>query len=60
VLLFLDALLLNLLAVLQQGRLPTEVQWATFLTIATLQLVTYLSGFLRKEEKPEGGESCAV
>jgi len=53
-LLFLEALLLNLLAVLQQGRMPTAVEWTTFLTIALLQLVTYLLGFLRREEKTEG------
>jgi len=52
-LLFMEALLLNLLAVLQQGRMPTAVEWATFLTIALLQLVTYLLGFLRREEKIE-------
>jgi len=53
-LLFLEALLLNLLAVLQQGRMPTAVEWTTFVTIALLQLVTYLLGFLRMEGKTEG------
>jgi len=54
ILLFLEALLLNLLAVLQQGRMPSAVEWTTFVTIALLQLVTYMLGFLRREEKTEG------
>jgi len=52
-LLFLEALLLNLLAVLQEGRMPSSVEWTTFVTIAMLQLVTYVLGFLRREEKVE-------
>jgi len=50
VLLFLEAVLINLLTVLQAGRWPTPVETATFVTIGLIQLVTYWLGFLRKEE----------
>jgi len=50
VLLFLEAVLLNLVAVLQAGRWPTPVEIALFISLGLVQLVTYFLGFLRKEE----------
>jgi len=50
VLLFLEAVLLNLVAVLQAGRWPTPVEVALFTSLGLVQLVTYFLGFLRKEE----------
>jgi len=50
ILLFLEAVLINLLTVLQAGRWPTPVETATFITLGLVQLVTYFLGFLRKEE----------
>jgi len=50
VLLFLEAVLLNLVAVLQAGRWPTPVEVALFISLGLVQLVTYFLGFLRKEE----------
>lgn len=52
-LIFLEALLINVYAVLSQGRWPTSVELAGYLTAAALQLVTYWLGFLRKETKAE-------
>jgi len=49
-LLFAEAVLINLLTVLQAGRWPTGVEVATFITVGFIQLVTYWLGFLRKEE----------
>jgi len=51
VLLFLEAVLLNLVAVLQAGRWPTPVEIALFISLGLIQVVTYFLGFLRKEEK---------
>jgi len=51
VLLFLEAVLLNLVAVLQAGRWPTSVEVALFISLGLVQLITYFLGFLRKEEK---------
>jgi len=53
VLLFLEAVLINMLTVLQAGRWPTSVEVATFVTVGLIQLVTYWLGFLRKEESTE-------
>jgi len=53
VLLFLEAVLINLLTVLQAGRWPTPVEIATFITVGLIQLVTYWLGFLRKGETTE-------
>jgi len=49
VLIFAEALLVNVYAVLQQGRWPTPVELAGFLCAGLIQLVTYWLGFLRKE-----------
>jgi len=49
-LLFFEAVLINLLTVLQAGRWPTPVETATFVTVGLIQLVNYFLGFLRKEE----------
>jgi len=50
-LLFLEAVLLNLVAVLQAGRWPTPVEMALFISLGLVQLVTYFLGFLRREEQ---------
>jgi len=49
ILIFLEALLVNLLTILGEGRWPTPVETATVLCVGLLQLVTYYLGFLRKE-----------
>jgi len=49
-LIFLEALLVNILVVLQQGRFLTQVELFTVICMALLQVVTYFLGFLRKEE----------
>jgi len=51
VLIFLEALLVNVYAVLQQGRWPSTVEVAGFLCAGLIQLVTYYLGFLRKGEE---------
>jgi len=48
-LIFLEAVLVNMYAILQQGRFPTRVELASFLCVGLIQLVTYWLGFLRKE-----------
>jgi len=48
-LLFAEALLVNLLTILGEGRFPTQVEWATVICVGILQLVTYYLGFLRRE-----------
>lgn len=53
ILIFLEALLLNMYAVLSQGRWFTQIELACFLTVATLQLITYFLGFLRRGEEAE-------
>jgi len=49
VLIFLEAVLVNMYAVLQQGRWPTSVELAGFLCVGLIQLVTYWLGFLRRQ-----------
>jgi len=49
VLIFLEAVLVNMYAVLQQGRWPTQVEIAAFLCVGLIQLVTYWLGFLRRQ-----------
>jgi len=46
---FLEAVLVNMYAVLQQGRWPTSVELAGFLCVGLIQLVTYWLGFLRRQ-----------
>jgi len=53
ILIFLEALLVPLYGQLTQGTWPTPIQIATFLVAASLTLVTYWLGFLRKEEEAE-------
>jgi len=49
ILIFLEALLVNLITILGEGRWPTSVETATVLCVGLLQLVTYYLGFLRRE-----------
>jgi len=50
-LIFVEALLLNTLIILQQGRFSSSVEGATILCVALLQLTTYFLGFLRRGEE---------
>lgn len=50
-LLFFEILLGNLVVLLQDGKMPTEIQTVTILCVAGLQVVTYFLTFLRKEEE---------
>jgi len=49
ILIFLEAVLINVYAVLSMGRWPTDIELAGFLTAGLMQLVTYWLGFLRKQ-----------
>jgi len=53
ILLFIEALLIPSYSVLQSGRMPTQIEWLTFIFGALLQLVTYLMVFIKKEEMEE-------
>ena len=50
ILLFLEALLIPAYTILQQGRMPTDIEWLTFVFGAILQLVTFLMAFIKGEE----------
>lgn len=50
ILLFLEAILLPAYAILQLGRMPTDVEWLLFLFGALIQLVTYLLSFMGFEK----------
>jgi len=49
ILIFAEALLFNLIAILGEGRWPTQIEIALVLCMGLAQLVTYYLGFLRKE-----------
>jgi len=49
ILIFLEALLFNLITILGEGRWPTPVEATMVLCVGLLQLVTYYVGFLRRE-----------
>lgn len=49
-LLFLQCLLGLVVVQLEEGELPTDIQWFTMLCIASLLLVTYLIEFLKGED----------
>lgn len=50
ILLFAEALLIPAYTILQQGRLPSNIEWLTFVFGAILQLVTFLMAFIKGEE----------
>ena len=50
---FLEILLGGILTQLATGQMPTEIQWMIIICTAGLQLVTYLSEFLKAEEETE-------
>lgn len=50
VLIFLEALLIPAYTVLQQGRMPTEIEWTMFIFGAMIQLVTFLMAFIKSGE----------
>ena len=52
-LLFLEALLIPAYSQLQNGTMPTEIQWLTFAFGAILQLVTFLLAFVKTEDVKE-------
>lgn len=49
-LLTLEAILISVGAIFNQGRMPTELEIGGILALAGTQLVTYILGFLKKEE----------
>jgi len=50
ILLFFEALIGGILVVLNDGAMPTNVQWLTILLVAALTIVTYYLSFLRTGE----------
>ena len=56
ILLFFEALIPAVLTIPSEGEMPTDVQWLTIILIAALQLVTFLSTFLRTGEIPTEAE----
>lgn len=50
ILLFIEALMIPAYTILQQGRMPTDIEWLTFMFGAVLQLVTFLMAFVKGEE----------
>jgi len=53
ILLFCESLLGGILVVLNQGTMPTLVQFCTILCVALLTLVTFLLTFFRTGQIPE-------
>ncbi len=50
-LLFIEAICLPAYVVLQQGRMPNDIEWMMFVVAAIIQVVTYLLSFLGTEPK---------
>jgi len=48
-LIFLEAVLINMYSILSQGRWATDLEIAGFTVAGLIQLVTYWLGFLRRE-----------
>lgn len=53
ILLFAEALLIPSYTILQGGRMPTQIEWLTFLFGAFIQLITFLMAFVKGEEVKE-------
>jgi len=49
ILIFAEAVLINMYSILSQGRWPTDLELAGFTVAGLIQLVTYWLGFLRRE-----------
>ena len=53
ILLFAEAFLVPVLTTLQLNRMPTDIEWFTYLVTAAIQLITFLMAFVKGEEVKE-------
>lgn len=51
-LIVLEGVLINAYAIMQQNRFPEPIEWATYITAAFIQLITYILTFLKTGETP--------